>query len=179
MDYTAWVDGQLAPSLAVPRDVLAVGLGCWIDSRTNGTWNIKAQSATDRVCAIMNHSVQEIAMFLLRQGEQEPAANFPEPFWIAPLQRFMAGGGCDARLPDNITCPHASVGPPGSWGPGGDAGCCESSSRRAGNVTCDEACAMAECAAAGMVWHPENYTVHPFECCRRNSTHRSGASARS
>lgn len=169
-DYDSWYEEALVPALEVPRDILGVGLGCWIDSRTNGTWNVLAESARDRVCLLMNRSVEEIDMFLIKQGQPTPAANFPEPFWIAPLQRFMAGGGCVARVPKAIICPNATVGPADSWTPGGDPGCCTSSSRRASNATCDEACAQRECAAANMVWRPENYSVHPFECCHGNGS---------
>lgn len=58
------------------------------------------------------------------------------------------------------------VGASDAWMPGGDApNCCTSSSNRGAGAYCDLACAQSECAAAGMVWKPENYTVHPYECC--------------
>eukprot|EP01048_Picozoa_sp_COSAG05_P009777 COSAG05_NODE_823_length_7122_cov_13.546917_5_plen_469_part_00 len=77
-----------------------------------------------------------------------------------------------AKVPGPLpNCPNASVGPRNtSWEPGGDAGCCVASSKRIdadGRQThCNVTCAMAECASAkGMVWRPENFTVHPYECC--------------
>jgi hypothetical protein len=63
--------------------------GCWIDSRTNGTWNLTPQSAVDRVCLLMNQSVEEIDMFILK-----PTATpfpFPEPFWIPVLEHYVGG----------------------------------------------------------------------------------------
>ena len=58
-DYTTWDREQLSPALAqIPLNKLGAGLGCWIDSRTKGTWNVKNQSAIDRVCLLMNKSVR-------------------------------------------------------------------------------------------------------------------------
>ena len=58
-DYTTWDREQLSPALAqIPLTKLGAGLGCWIDSRTKGTWNVKPQSAIDRVCLLMNKSVR-------------------------------------------------------------------------------------------------------------------------
>ena len=225
----------LQPSLDVPRDVLGVGLGCWIDSRTNGTatfdilrlfclcfgtlapsqisppptaaspsapwrcslprypaldadgsgsipdvtadsgihvypgtWNLTPESAKARLCMLANQSVEEIDMFVLKQGAGPDKASFPEPFWIEPLEAFMRGGGCNAAIPAPAKCPNASVGPPYSWAvSSADVGCCVASSRRGRDpgVKCDVSCAEAECAAASMFWRPENYTTHPYECC--------------
>eukprot|EP01049_Picozoa_sp_SAG25_P021925 SAG25_NODE_8422_length_423_cov_0.956790_1_plen_92_part_10 len=67
-DYYEWATVQLAPALqTVPLDQLGVGLGCWVDSSLNGTWNTSPQAAEDRVCKLMNESVQEIGMFDLSQ----------------------------------------------------------------------------------------------------------------
>jgi hypothetical protein len=58
-DYSTWDREQLRPALAqIPLAKLGAGLGCWIDYRTNGTWNLKPQSAIDRVCLLMNKSVR-------------------------------------------------------------------------------------------------------------------------
>ena len=113
VDFSAWWYSALVPALVVPRQVLGAGLGCWIDSRTNGTWNILPESAKDRVCALANQSIQEIDMFELRQGDARPghSTNFPEPFWIPQLELFMSGAGCEARIPHQLRCPNATVGP--------------------------------------------------------------------
>ena len=80
-DYYEWSSAQLAPALAtVPLDTLGVGLGCWVDPSLNGTWNLTPESADDRVCKLMNESVQEIGMFSIRQGFPQQRS-FPEPFW--------------------------------------------------------------------------------------------------
>jgi hypothetical protein len=106
-DYYEWATVQLAPALkTVSLDTLGVGLGCWVDPSLNKTWNLSPISAEERVCKLMNESVQEIAMFVLSQGvEGAPNQQFPEPFWIAPLERFMRGGACDARVPLAPHCP--------------------------------------------------------------------------
>ena len=100
-DYYEWATVQLAPALkTVSLEVLGVGLGCWVDSSLNQTWNLSPESAEERVCKLMNESVQEVAMFVLSQGvEGAPHQQFPEPFWIAPLERFMRGETCDAKVP--------------------------------------------------------------------------------
>lgn len=69
-DYSHWALTRLAPALRqVPLNKLGVGLGCWIGKDTEGTWNVKPESAKDRVCLLMNHSVQELDMFILRSVE--------------------------------------------------------------------------------------------------------------
>ena len=73
-------------------ELFSTGLGCWIDSRTNNTWAVTPESAADRVCALMNHSVQEIDMFAINQGQATPTRpDSPEPFWIPQLEKFMTG----------------------------------------------------------------------------------------
>jgi hypothetical protein len=168
-DFTAWANVQLAPALhQVPLNILGAGLGCWIDNRTRGTWNVKPESARERICLLMNRSVQEIDMFILEQAHHDspPGAAFPELFWIPELEKFMAGGGCDAVMPPPMVCPAASIGPNTSWVAGSDAGCCTSRSMRGTRGICNVSCAVAECAAAKMVWKPENFHRHPYECCR-------------
>jgi hypothetical protein len=107
-------------------------------------------------------------MFILKPTHTP--SPFPEPFWIPVLERYMAGGGCAAPIPAPLpSCPNATVGVPKSWLPGGDAGCCTAKSKRVGadghTSVCNVSCAMAECASAKMVWRPENYSVHSYECC--------------
>ena len=172
-DFSGWARAALVPALEqIPLDVLGAGLGCWIDSRTKNTWNILPESAQERICLLMNRSVQEIDMFILKQ-EASPGASFPEPFWIPQLERFVAGGGCDITLPPAAVCPHASVGPNSSWVGGRDVGCCTSKSDRGVGAHCNASCAEAECAAAHMIWRPENTKTHPYECC-----HATRAAAR-
>ena len=158
-DAASWYWSDLLPALAADpsRSRVAVGLGCWNDSRTDGTWNLTPESAEQRVCMLMNESVNEIDMFIL-----SPEKGFPLPFWIPQLERFVAGGGCDAQFPAKTVCPTPA------WAPGGGAGCCESSERRGPNVTCSIACAKAECAKANMAWRPENFSSHPYECCHEH-----------
>ena len=169
-DYSTWAHMLDYALKLIPIRKLGAGLGCWIDSRTKGTWNVKPQSAIDRVCLLMNKSVDEIDMFVLR-----PTATpspFPEPFWIPVLERYMGGGGCDAKVPAPLlSCPNATVGPRESWVNGGGEGCCTSHSLREDpsqpgrELHCDVECAQEECAAANMVWRPQNYSIHPYECC--------------
>eukprot|EP00041_Stephanoeca_diplocostata_P012180 m.203377 g.203377 ORF g.203377 m.203377 type:complete len:378 (-) comp18846_c0_seq2:816-1949(-) len=112
-NFGAWYYSALTPALEkIPLDRLGVGLGCWIDSRTNNTWNITPESASQRICALLNASVQEVDIFLLKQGSSDSKQNFPEQFWVAELQRFMAGGRCDLSpiLPPKVSCPTASIG---------------------------------------------------------------------
>jgi hypothetical protein len=47
------------------RDVAGVGLGCWVDSSTNGTWAVTPESATERIAQIKLDNVPEIDMFRL------------------------------------------------------------------------------------------------------------------
>jgi hypothetical protein len=135
-NYQQWMS-MLAPALDVPRASLGVGLGCWVDSQTNGTWSTQAASAEERICAVMNASVTELDMFLLDQSgkKRHPGvgwlyADAPEPFWIKQLEKFMAGGGCEPKLSPSVQCPAASVGPKDSWRPASDATCCESDGKR-------------------------------------------------
>jgi hypothetical protein len=145
--YVSWLE-QLAPALApgVPRASLGAGLGCWVEhastaasARSQGpgaagrrrlqpvpAWSLTAQSAKDRVCVLMNHSVREIDMFRLAPHESPP---FPEPFWIPALEKYMAeDSGCSMPVPPPpppsgpaVGCPAlVRVCPPsmkrGAWG---------------------------------------------------------------
>ena len=168
ISYEDWYYTLLTPALAVGRpDIISTGLGCWVDHKLYNTWPTTAVSAEQRICMLMNHSVNEVAMFVLRQGSQNPLLNFPEPFWITNLEKFITGKSCNAVVPKRTKCPAASVGPTDSWTPGGDPHCCISSSRRGPNAYCNLDCAEKECSSdPGMVWKPENYSIHPYECCQ-------------
>jgi hypothetical protein len=175
-DYYEWVHQQLAPALAtVPLDTLGVGLGCWVDPGLNHTWNLTPEAAKDRVCKLMNESVQEIGMFVLSQAVKgKPQLTFPEPFWIAPLERFMQGESCNAKVPTPTKCPATTVGKPdgpNAWHQGGyvsDWNCCTSGANRGAGHSCNATCAQAECAATpGMHWRPLNIV---YTCCWDNRT---------
>lgn len=165
ISYEQWFYSNLSPALAVKDNMVVAGLGCWIDHTIAKAWSTTAISAEQRICMLMNQSVNEIAMFVLRQGQENPLLNFPEPFWIPQLEKFMTEASCDAPLPNRTKCPSAIVGPEDSWFLGGDPGCCESSSRRGPGLYCNQECAKKECKTAGMYWKPENYSIHPYECC--------------
>ena len=119
VSYEEWLFSKLAPALTVAnsQEVMGVGLGCWVDDRTNNTWAVTARSAHPRICYLMNQSVTEIDMFRLRQGVRKngaPLPDWPERFWIPALERFMSGGSCDAEIPTRTVCPNASIGPANS-----------------------------------------------------------------
>ena len=83
--YAEWYGILLSAVQTVPLNVLSTGLGCWTDSQLKGSWSLTAKSAEQRICALMNQSVQEISMYDLQQpGPGIPAggASAPEPFWI-------------------------------------------------------------------------------------------------
>jgi hypothetical protein len=139
------------------------------------------RSAEDRICAVMNRSVREVAMFELRpplpSTGPPPPPDDPEPFWLAPLERYMRGGGCAAKVPPQRVCPNASkvgTGPAYAWRHAADTpaaagrACCESNSNRGpGFPLCQVACAKRECESdVAWEWVPQNYSLHPFLCCR-------------
>ena len=104
--YEEWVYSNLAPALdAHQTEKIGAGLGCWIDQRTNGTWSVTSESAKERICMLMNHSFQEIDMFVLKQGQEDPQSNFPEPFWIEQLELFMGGGGATLSTLNALLAP--------------------------------------------------------------------------
>ena len=184
-DYSEWFENLHGAVATVPLDVLMVGLIAdpFVDARRNGnhSWTLTPQSAQDRICAAMNLSVQEIAMFDLRTTGPAPLA--PEPFWIKPLEIFIGGGRCDAKITAPRVCPNASrtgTGPATAWSrandgspwiPHGFTGCCEANGQRgAGWPICSESCARAECdATSGMIWVLQNFSKHPYLCCRPSS----------
>ena len=178
-DFGAW-SRSLTPSLILPRSVLGAGLGCYLWDGVNNTWSATAVSAADRICALMNHSIQRIDMFELFQAHKDPTKNLPEPFWIPQLERFIAGGSCNRKVcqpgstsPDCVsrTCPNASVGPvqgAPSWRPGGGPDCCIADGARGAGKLCDVVCAKRECASAQMHWWPFNYSKHKYQCCSNN-----------
>jgi hypothetical protein len=93
--YRGWLQA-LAPALAagVDRSRMGAGLGCYVDAATNNTWATTPESAAQRVCVLMNASFGEIDMFRLA-----PEQGWPQQWWIPPLKRYMAGGGCDPDPP--------------------------------------------------------------------------------
>jgi hypothetical protein len=156
-NYDEWVSA-LGYALQAPLQNLGVGLGVYTNTNTAHSWNTNASSAAERICALMNHSVNEVDIFDL----QPPTA--PEHFWLAQLRKYKQGGGCDMKRPQKIACPNGRV--PGAWRPGGEgANCCESNARRSPTIECNITCAQAECAASQGRWVPKNYSHHPFECC--------------
>ena len=175
-DFASWYQTELMPALdpAIPRSKIGAGLGVWNDTRTAHTWNLTPKSAEERICALMNHSFQELDMFVLRQDSDDADKNFPYDFWIKPLEKFMAGGGCPLPPGTTLSCPAAQAGMPvDAWMPGGDPGCCVSSEDRGHGHKCNVTCAMAECNAAGKKagatwwWKPEDYSKHKYECCNK------------
>ena len=72
----------------VPRDVVAVGLGCWIDRWLMDKWSVTAASATERVAQIMSDNVIEIGMYAIGDVVTTPEA-WPEPFWWSALAAYM------------------------------------------------------------------------------------------
>ena len=128
--YEQWRESALGPALdpRIPREKLAVGLGCY---DVSAGWHSTAESAMERVCALMNQSVVEIAMFALDAGRPaspgRPAIPAqPAHYWIPALEKYMAGGSCATTLPDSAKCPAATVGLPTAWRPSEVKGCCES-----------------------------------------------------
>jgi hypothetical protein len=88
---------------SLDRNIAAVGLGCWVDSSTNGTWAVTAQSAYERVSQAISDNVPELAMFrllpvtslsifslsaLIRIGDDPP--QWPEEFWWAALEQYAS-----------------------------------------------------------------------------------------
>ena len=72
------------------------------------------------------------------------------------------------KVPKPIVCPKSSDGVPGAWRPSGDGpsdDCCESNGKRSPTVSCNVACAEAECKASSGTWVKYNYSVHPYVCC--------------
>ncbi len=178
ISYEEWVYTLLAPSLydVHRHDVIGVGLGCWSDHTNKGNWSTTAASAEQRVCFLMNQShlfAPELDMFRIEQSTAAvaPVNNFPEPFWIKPLQQWMSGRGCtNAIIPPKPSCPVPTVGSPNStWLPGGnEQHCCVSFSYRGRNQSCDAACAKKECLAASMEWKFVDLSSHPYTCCHRS-----------
>lgn len=179
--YAEWFGVAQDSIGTVPPSVLGVGLGCWNNRAPNGSWSMTARSAEERLCYLANRSVREVEMYDLRPGStlgQLRAGEWgdPEDFWIAPLQRYMKGGGCEATIPAPWVCPNASLvgGPPFAWrhAPATPArqnvSCCESNGNRGASwPTCSVACAKKECQARpGWRWVLQDYLKHPYLCCR-------------
>jgi hypothetical protein len=62
--YTEWL-GYYAPLLNAPRAAAGVGLGCWLDGSTAGTWSVTNASAVQRVTRAIADGMPELAMFRL------------------------------------------------------------------------------------------------------------------
>ena len=166
--FEEWVYTRLFPALSggVQHNVIGMGLGCWADGNI---WSTTAVSAEDRICYLMNQSSlfsQELDMFTIAMDDKH---QWPLDFWLSPLRKWMGGGTCNAKIPVRTTCPNATVGDrEHSWFPGGPPHCCVSFGNRGQGLHCNETCAEQECLSdKGMVWLPENYSTHPYTCCRK------------
>lgn len=147
--YSQWLSWFTPMTQAAPQGQIGVGLGCWVDSKTSGSWAITAESAEQRICSIMNESLVEVDMFRVL-----PSANWPEDFWIPQLEKFMAGGSCEPVLPEN-ECPQ------GFPSPNAD-GCCEA--HWAADCALD--CAKQRCEEYKQwEWQDLDYTSRPYTCC--------------
>ena len=90
ISYEEWYFTELAPALAVGRqDVVGHGLGCYVDGATEDTWAVTAESAEQRICMLMNQSALELDMFQINMNGVDV---WPEPWWIAQLEKFLGGG---------------------------------------------------------------------------------------
>ena len=169
----AWYE-EAAPALGISG--VNIGLGCWNDSRTENTWALTSQSAEQRICYLLNHSVPEIDMFRLKFDAATGAPIWPYPFWVGALKRYVQGGGCaPAPLPTGH-CPSdggwiddASVVP--RYSP-----CCTLSAKAENRTACapkasPAACAQQQCEAAGLghVWVPRDYSHFPYTCCLKKA----------
>ena len=168
--YERWLQ-QLAPALNsdIPREKLGFGLACYVDDATNNTWSVTEQSAKERICVAMNHSVNEIDMFRVA-----PELGWPEEFWLPYLESFVSGAGCIPPAPQKSNCP-----PFAGWLLGESQGyqtCCVLKSMNVDMSHCPdtnstsshEACAKAQCQASNTSihqWTPLNYSHFPYTCC--------------
>lgn len=62
--YMEWLT-YYTPLLGIPRSQAGVGLGCWLDKSTNGTWSVTNTSAVQRVQRAISDQMLELAMFRL------------------------------------------------------------------------------------------------------------------
>ena len=89
--YTAWLEQFAIPidDATIPRSKLGAGLGCWIES-TVPAWSLTAESAKQRVCALMNASVTEIDMYVSKHARVRPAPH-PTRFFsrVADMNRAL------------------------------------------------------------------------------------------
>ena len=74
---------------AVPRSSAGVGMGCWVDSSTNGTWAVTNASAVERTQQCTSDSVSEIAMFRLVPITGGTPPSWPESFWWPALDAYV------------------------------------------------------------------------------------------
>ena len=84
------------------------------------------------------------------------AKTLAEKVWADQYEKTFYGESSTHDLPSSANWHHFLDTHIGLTGTQGDNG-----------AYCDQACAEAECAAApGMAWKPENYSTHPYECCK-------------
>lgn len=145
-----WLDIYTPFIESAPRDSLGVGLACYVNDKTNGTWEVLAESAEQRVCQLMNDSVVEVDMFRIY-----PEASWPEEFWIEPLNKFMAGGGCEPDPRPVGQCPEGFAGPDAN-------NCCE----KHYSADCPADCAKERCEAfKDWEWQDLDFHHNPYTCC--------------
>ena len=191
--YADWYPRLQATVAMVPLGALGLGLLAdpFVVHAKVGQTNWTA-SPDLLICAAMNASVQTIGMYDLRTTGPEPLPS-PQSFWLKPLEKFMRGGGCDAKAPVVRVCPNASnvgTGPAAAWRRADDGwpwvppdvhDCCESNANRGpGWPACSASCAKTECeSTTGMTWIPQNNSVHPYLCCRKKSLKTDESAVRS
>jgi len=71
---------------SMPLEKVGIGLGCWIDDQTKGTWAVTPKSAQQRIEIMLQDNVTQVGMFRLL-----PAQNWPEPFWWTYLEQYASG----------------------------------------------------------------------------------------
>jgi hypothetical protein len=93
--FAQWLGyyGNIVNGAVAPRSAVGIGLGCWVDSSTNGTWSVMPQSGAQRVGQVLADGIPELAMFRLVPvtGADPPA--WPEGWWWDALALYMAGAG--------------------------------------------------------------------------------------
>ena len=166
--YEEWLQylGPAVTDPSIPRSKLGAGLGCWIES-TVPAWSLTPQSAQQRVCELMNRSVVEIDMFRLNPPQ------WPQPWWVPELSKFMDGGGCEPAPPHKTDCPATGwvVCDPADCS--GASGCCTLLEAAINTTGCSHpdnktACAEQQCKESSTKvnsWVPRDYSHHPFTCC--------------
>lgn len=97
---------------------------------------------------------------------------WPEPWWIPQLEKFVAGGGCVPEPPPQSHCPHDQGWTPCAGSGCTREGCCTMKYADVDLSKCSttdhEACAKQQCLASDTevnVWVPLDYKHHPYTCC--------------